>query len=151
MFAISPQVPLLNNFPLTEGKLVVLLRKYQNLFLPAEFTMANLFASLLRLATAPCACRSLLFTFAHNVSNVMRGRRLSLRHSVKHYETVIICIITSWRYGFVQAKFSINNERPSWVSRAVRHRTVASPIPSRCKDTNNFINFQINRRKIWRK
>ena len=104
MFAITTQVPLLNNFPLTEGKLVVPFRKYQNLFLPAEFTMANLFASLLRLATAPSACRSLLFTFAHNVSNVMRGRRLSLRHSVKHYETVIIRIITSNFYSACKNK-----------------------------------------------
>lgn len=99
MFAISTQVPLLNNFPLTEGSQVVLLRKYQNMLLPAEFAMANLFASLLRLATAPNACRSLLFTFAHNVSNVMRGRRLSLRHSVKHYETVIIFVIASNIYS----------------------------------------------------
>ena len=70
MFAISPQVPLLNNFPLTEGKLVVLLRKYQNLFLPAEFTMANLFASLLRLSlTIPTN-----LTLRPEVSGIHRGK-----------------------------------------------------------------------------
>ena len=48
--------------------------------------MTSLLALFLRLAATDSADRSLLSTFTHYVYNVMRGRRLSLRHSVKHYK-----------------------------------------------------------------
>ena len=93
VFAISSQIPLRYNFPLTERKFVELscLNKY--LFITTKLTMANLLASLLRLTVAPCAYRSPLFTFTHIIRNAMRGRKLSLPLSVKHYETRIVKFI----------------------------------------------------------
>ena len=95
MFAISSKIPLLNNLPLTIGKDVKLFRMDKNLFQSAKFTVADLFATFLRLTAAPCAYWSPLFTFSHNVCNAMRGRMLLMRHSVKHYEAkdFLKCII----------------------------------------------------------
>ena len=94
MFAISSKIPLLDNLPLTIGKDVKLFRMDKNLFQSAKFAMADLFASLLRLTAAPCAYWRSFFTFSHNACNVLRGRKLSLRHSIKHYETKIIAFIS---------------------------------------------------------
>ena len=93
MFTISPKIPLFNKFPLTIRKFIEPSRKNEYSFFSTKFSMANLFASLLRLAIAPCAYWSPLFAFTHNVRNVMRGHRLSLRHSVKHYETRFVLFI----------------------------------------------------------
>ena len=88
VFTISTKIPLHDNFPLTERKKFVLFGMDKYLFQSAKLAMADLFASLLRLTAAPCAYWSPFSAFTHNVCNVMRGRRLSLRHSVKHYETI---------------------------------------------------------------
>lgn len=55
-----------------------------------EFAITNLFPSLLRFTTNPTTNRRSLSTFAHKILNVMRGHNVSLRHSVKHYKTLII-------------------------------------------------------------
>ena len=104
LFAVSSQVPLTNNFPLPERKSLALFRLNKHVLTSTELAVTDLFATLLRLAATPSAYRSLLSTFSHNVRNVVRGRRLSLRHSVKHYEAseiismlrfICIAVITS--------------------------------------------------------
>ena len=46
-----------------------------------------------------------------------------------------------------------NKREATWVSRVVRHRAVADPIPSsHCKDNNNFQNTKNNMKekiKTW--
>jgi hypothetical protein len=86
VLAVTTKVPLLDNLPLTFRKEIKLFAMNKDLFQFAKFAMANLFTSLLRLTATPSAHWSPLSAFTHNVRNVMRGRRLSLRHSVKHYE-----------------------------------------------------------------
>ena len=88
VFTISTQVPLFYNFPLAKRKFAIVFSIDKHLFTSAKFAMANLFPNLLRLTAAPCANWCSFLTFTHNVCNVMRGRKLSLRHSVKHYETL---------------------------------------------------------------
>ena len=88
-FSISPQVPLANNFPLSERESFIKARMYKYMLNTTKLAVANLFASLLRFATTPCTNRCTLSTFSHITSNVMRGRKLLLRHSVKHYEAII--------------------------------------------------------------
>ena len=85
-FAISPQVPLADHFPLSERKSVPLCGTDKGMLTSTELAVTDLFAMLLRLAATPSAYRSLFSTFSHIARNVMRGRRLSLRHSVIHYE-----------------------------------------------------------------
>lgn len=92
MFAITPQIPLLDNFPLARRKLTILFRNNKQMLMPTKFAMADLFTFLLRLTTAPSTCWSLFFTSTHNACNVMRGHNISLRHSVKHYEAVVMII-----------------------------------------------------------
>ena len=65
MFAIAPQIPLLDNFPLTKRKLAILFRKDKQMLMSTKLTMADLFTFLLRLTTAPSTCWSLFFTFTH--------------------------------------------------------------------------------------
>lgn len=86
MLSITTQIPLFGNYPLTKRKVFVLVGKNKNIFLSAKLAMANLLASLLRLATAPGTYWCALSTSTHIVSNVVRGRNVLLRHSVKHYE-----------------------------------------------------------------
>ena len=88
LFAISTQIPLANDFPLSERKFVPLCGTDKGMLTSTKLAVANLFATLLWLAATPSAYWSPLSTFSHNVRNVMRGRRLSLRHSVKHYEAI---------------------------------------------------------------
>lgn len=87
-FSITTQIPLTHYFPLAKGKKIKHIRMNKDSFSTTEHAMANLFAKFLRLAAAPCAYWSPLSTFTHNVCNVMRGRSLLLRHSVKHYKTL---------------------------------------------------------------
>jgi hypothetical protein len=87
LFAISTQVPLADHFPLSERKSVPLCGTDKGMLISTELAVADLFATLLRLAATPSAYRSLFSTFSHIARNVVRGRRLSLRHSVKHHET----------------------------------------------------------------
>lgn len=87
-FAVTSQIPLFYYFPLSKRKSAIHFRMCKQSFTSTKFAMTDLFASLLRLTTAPCANRCSFSTFTHNDCNVMRGRRLSLRHSVKHYETL---------------------------------------------------------------
>ena len=99
-FAISTQVPLTNNFPLSERESFIKARMYQHMLNTPKLAMANLLASLLRFATTPCTNRCTLSTFSHITSNVMRGRKLLLRHSVKHYEATCFMDKFFIRYNF---------------------------------------------------
>ena len=58
--------------------------------------MTNLFSALLRLTAATRACWKFFSTSTHITCNVMSGRKLSLRHSVKHYEAILFksCFIS---------------------------------------------------------
>ena len=87
LFSVSPQVPLADNFPLSERKSLTFFGMNKYVLISAKLAVADLFAPLLRLTAAPSTYWSPLSTFSHIDSNVMRGRRLSLRLSVKHYET----------------------------------------------------------------
>jgi hypothetical protein len=60
---------------------------------PAEFTIANLFATFLRFTTHPAANGRAFSTSAHIVLNVERGRNVLLRHSVKHYKTLMLILV----------------------------------------------------------
>ena len=109
-FAISPQIPLTNNLPLSERKSLALFRLNKHVLTSTKLAMTDLFATLLRLAATPSAYRSLLSTFSHNVRNVVRGRRLSLRHSVKHYEaSEIISMLRFICITIVTILFSMQN------------------------------------------
>ena len=69
---------------------------HQHMLSSAEFAMANLLSALLRLTAATCACWKSFSTFTHIACNVVSGRKLSLRHSVKHYEAISLncCFIS---------------------------------------------------------
>ena len=99
-FSVSPQVPLANNFPLSEREPFVKVRMYQYMLNTTKLAVANLFAPLLRFATTPCTYRCTLSAFSHISSNVMRGRKLLLRHSVKHYEAMSLMDKYFIRYYF---------------------------------------------------
>ena len=85
-FTVTSQIPLLYNFPLTKREILKHFRMNHYMLSSAEHTMTHLFPLLLRFAAATCADRRSFSAFTHNACNVMRGRRLSLRHSVKHYK-----------------------------------------------------------------
>lgn len=87
MFAVASQIPLLNDFPLTNWKKVVFTCNNNSRFYTTKFSMAYLLASFLRFTTTPSTGRCFLSTFTHNACNVMRGHILLMCHSVKHYET----------------------------------------------------------------
>ena len=87
LFAVSPQVPLADYFPLSERKSLTFFGMNKYVLTSAKLAVADLFAPLLRLAAAPSTYWSSFSTFSHIDSNVMRDRGLSLRLSVKHYET----------------------------------------------------------------
>ena len=87
MFAVTSQIPLLNDFPLTSWKKFVFTCNNNGGFLTTKLTMAYLLASFLRFAATPSTGWCFLFTFTHNACNAMRGHILLMRHSVKHYET----------------------------------------------------------------
>ena len=90
ILSIAPQVPLFYYLPLTIGKFPKLIRMNHCPYSTTKHAMAHLFTLFLRFATTPCAYRCHFSTFTHNVCNVMRGRRLLLRHSVKHYKTSFV-------------------------------------------------------------
>ena len=87
MFAVASQIPLLNDFPLTNWKKVVFTCNNHSRFYTTKFSMAYLLASFLRFTTTPSTGWCFLSTFTHNACNVMRGHILLMCHSVKHYET----------------------------------------------------------------
>ncbi len=89
VFAVTTQIPLINNFTLTKEQFFIVSFSKASTFVPTKLTMAFRFPSFLRLAATPSAYRSLFPTFSHFVQNVMSGRNLSLCHSVKHYETTL--------------------------------------------------------------
>ena len=107
ILSITTQIPLFNDFPLTIRKPFKLAGMNHCMFSTSKHTMAHLFTLFLRFATAPCANRRSFSTFTHNDCNVMRGRRPSLRHSVKHYKAPGLkntyCVITSF-FLFLCAK-----------------------------------------------
>ena len=56
-------------------------------FSTAKLSVAHLLPSFLRFTAYPACYWGTFLTSAHFVLNVMRGHRLSLCHSVKHYKT----------------------------------------------------------------
>ena len=85
-FSITAQIPLIHDFMLSIRQCLISTCKNHHSLFSTKPTMTSLLALFLRLAATNSADRSLLSTFTHNVCNVMRGRILSLRHSVKHYK-----------------------------------------------------------------
>ena len=85
-FAVTSQVPLFYDFPLTKREVLKYFRMKHYMLSSTEHAMTHLLSLFLRLAAAPSADRCSFSAFTHNACNVMRGRRLSLRHSVKHYK-----------------------------------------------------------------
>ncbi len=62
---------------------------HQYMLTSAKFAMTKLFSAFLRLTVATCACWKSFSTSTHITCNVMSGHKLSLRHSVKHYEAIL--------------------------------------------------------------
>lgn len=89
--SITAQIPWGNDFPREKGKCVNIHGTQQYAFATTEFATGMLLPSFLRLATAPSADRSSFSTSTHNVCNALRGHRLLLCHSVKHYKTKGFC------------------------------------------------------------
>lgn len=115
-FAVAAEVPLVGNLILPIGQAVETATQNQHTFAATEPAVALLLAALLRTTEASASRRS-LSAFSHNVSNVMSGRNISPRHSVKHYETVgvsecviILTYLVSWgqRYTKYLNKQNIN-------------------------------------------
>jgi len=94
--SITTKIPLACNLVLAPRKLLKTLIVHQHILSSAEFAMANLLSALLRLTAATCACWKSFSTFTHITCNVVSGRKLSLRHSVKHYEAISLncCFIS---------------------------------------------------------
>ena len=86
--SITPKIPLACNLVLAPRKFLKMLIVHQHMLSSAEFAMTNLLSALLRLTAATCACWKSFSTFTHIACNVVSGRKLSLRHSVKHYEAI---------------------------------------------------------------
>ena len=136
LFAISTQIPLANDFPLSERKFVPLCGTDKGMLTSTKLAVANLFTTLLWLAATPSAYWSPLSTFSHNVRNVMRGRRLSLRHSVKHYEAsdpksfmlrfICICsrVLFLLRSSDDGNSIALNNQSDVFICRS--HKTIIS-------------------------
>lgn len=68
LFAVSPQVPLANYFPLSERKSLAFFGINKYVLTSSKFAVADLFAPLLRLTAAPRTYRSSFPTFSHNDS-----------------------------------------------------------------------------------
>ena len=118
LFAVSPQVPLADYFPLSERKSLTFFRLNKYVFSSAKLAVADLFAPLLRLTAAPSTYWSSFSTFSHIDSNVRRGRRLSLHLSVKHYETSemsVSALSSSTKVSRDVSPFPA--KRPSFISR----------------------------------
>jgi len=94
--SVTTKIPLACNLVLEPRKFLKMLIMHQHMFSSAEFAMTNLFSALLRLTAATCACWKSFSTFTHITCNVVSGRKLSLRHSVKHYEAISLncCFIS---------------------------------------------------------
>lgn len=94
--SITTKIPLTCNLVLEHGKFLKMLIVHQHMLSSAEFAMTNLLSALLRLTAATCACWKSFSTFTHIACNVVSGRKLLLRHSVKHYEAISLncCFIS---------------------------------------------------------
>ena len=94
--SITTKIPLACNLVLAPRKFLKTLIVHQYMLSSAEFAMTNLLSALLRLTAATCACWKSFSTFTHIACNVVSGRKLSLRHSVKHYEAISLncCFIS---------------------------------------------------------
>ena len=90
ILSIATQVPLFYYLPLTIWNFAKLVCMNHCPYTTTKHAMAHFFTIFLRFATTPCAYRCLFSTFTHNACNVMRGHRLLLRHSVKHYKTFFV-------------------------------------------------------------
>ena len=99
--SVTTKIPLACNLVLEPRKFLKMLIMHQHMFSSAEFAMTNLFSALLRLTAATCACWKSFSTFTHITCNVVSGRKLSLRHSVKHYEAISLncCSISGCKDG----------------------------------------------------
>ena len=85
---IAAQFPRVNDFSLSDRNTIPFLMGKHLPFHATKLSVANLFATLLRFTATPCADRCTLSTFSHNANNVKRGRKLLMRHSVKHYKAL---------------------------------------------------------------
>ena len=94
--SITTKIPLACTLVLAPRKFLKTLIVHQHMFSSAKFAMTKLFSALLRLTAATCACRKSFSTSTHITCNVVSGRKLSLRHSVKHYEAISLncCFIS---------------------------------------------------------
>ena len=109
-FAIASQIPRFHHFNASDGNLFGKSAGKHLMLTVTKLSTAKLFTSLLRLATTPGTDWCSFSTSTHNVSNVVRGRRLSLRHSVKHYEAmddkyVFISIYFQFLILYLQQEF----------------------------------------------
>ncbi len=89
--SITTQIPRVCDFTRMVREVVDVHGMQQHTFTTAKFAAGMLLSPLLRLAAAPSADRSLFSTSTHKVCNALRGHRLLLCHSVKHYETKGFC------------------------------------------------------------
>ena len=108
--SITTKIPLACNLVLAPRKFLKMLIVHQHMLSSAEFAMANLLSALLRLTAATCACWKSFSTFTHITCNVVSGRKLSLRHSVKHYEAISLncCFISGGKdrkFSYIIATF----------------------------------------------
>ena len=110
-FAVAAQVPRVRNLNWFVRQSVILAFAHHHSFTAAKLTIAELFSAFLRLAAATGAGRCPFLTSTHNVSNVASGRYVYLRHSVKHYETVVFNVCVIFDFLFLAAKIPIFSKR----------------------------------------
>lgn len=87
-FAITSQIPWVDYLNLTYWKLFNLHIEQHFSFFLSKFTVRKPLTPFLRFTTAIRANWRFFSTSTHIAFNVVRGRKLSLCHSVKHYEAV---------------------------------------------------------------
>lgn len=98
-FPITSKFPSIHDFNCKIGKFFKLTYAKKHSFKPTEFSITHTLPALLGFTTSP-ACDGRTFpTSTHNDSNVMSGHNVLSRHSVKHYEAMIINrFFISWNY-----------------------------------------------------
>ncbi len=92
-FSIATQIPRIHNFNRFVGKTFQVPHADGLMLFTTELSVTHLLAAFLRLASCPISYGRSFLASTHNVSNVVRGRNLLLRHSVKHYETRFVMFI----------------------------------------------------------
>ena len=119
-FAVTAQVPLVGDFVLAKRQTLKVFILNQHPLPSAEASVTLLLSALLRTSEVGARRRS-FSTLTHSVSNVMGSRMLSMRHPVKHYETVgaVSCSINSFRYATTISFSSCVNSSNSFTSGAI--------------------------------